>query len=189
MRRLVVPLIALILLPAYVPAQTRVHPADSTMLSRIAFGSCNRESMRQPLWKLIADKEPQLWIWLGDNIYGDTDNMRVMRAKYGQQLRQPSYREFRRQVPVIGTWDDHDYGLNNGGREYRARAASQQALLDFLDEPVESARRRQEGVHSGEFNRHRVGNLVVALNYGIIDVDWAQADPVIRFASTTTKMQ
>lgn len=151
MRRLVA-LFSFILLYACAPAQTDVRPAevrtDATPLSRIAFGSCNRESLPQPLWRLIAQKQPQLWIWLGDNIYGDTDDMALMRAKYAQQLRHPSYDEFRREVPIIGTWDDHDYGLNNGGSEFRARAASQQALLDFLDEPESSPRRQQEGVYA-----------------------------------------
>jgi alkaline phosphatase D len=148
MRRLVA-LTALILLPGCTPAQTDPPaPAAATLLSRIAFGSCNRETLPQPLWPLIARKDPQLWIWLGDNIYGDTDDMRLMRAKYAQQLSHPSYRALRLQVPIIGTWDDHDFGLNNGGREFAARAASQQALLDFLDEPADSPRRGQAGVYA-----------------------------------------
>jgi len=48
---------------------------------------------------------------------------------------------------VIGTWDDHDYGINNGGKEFPAKERSQKALLDFLDEPLDSPRRSQEGVY------------------------------------------
>lgn len=116
-------------------------------LSRIAFGSCNREDRPQPLWSLMSKKNPQLFIWLGDNIYGDTDNMRVMRRKYERQLNNRAYRAFVRKVPVIGTWDDHDYGKNDGGREFSARAQSQQELLNFLGEPDNSGRRLQKGVH------------------------------------------
>lgn len=116
-------------------------------LSRIAFGSCNREDLPQPLWSLISKRDPQLFIWLGDNIYADTDDMRVMRRKYERQLSNPGYRAFVEKVPVVGTWDDHDYGKNDGGREYRARAASQQVLLDFLGEAENSPRRDQKGVY------------------------------------------
>jgi alkaline phosphatase D len=129
-------------------AVTRAAPAVPAVVDRIAFGSCNRETLPQPLWSLIGAKQPDVWIWLGDNIYGDSDDMRVMRRKYAVQLRNRSYREFLSRVPVIGTWDDHDYGKNNGGREFRARSASQQALLDFLGEPKASPRRRQEGVYA-----------------------------------------
>src|SRR5687768_3604593 len=123
--------------------------AQSTdILSRIAFGSCNREDLPQPLWNIIARHEPQLFVWLGDNIYGDTYDMRVMRRKYARQLRNPAYQRFITRVPIIGTWDDHDYGLNNGGNEFVARDESQRALLDFLGEPQASPRRRQAGVHA-----------------------------------------
>lgn len=135
------------------PLPTRADTSSFTRvaaraITRIAFGSCNREDLPQPLWPEIAAQDPQLFIWLGDNIYGDTYDMAVMRAKYEQQLRNPHYRQFIRAVPVIGTWDDHDYGLNDGGREYTARAASQQVTLDFLGEPEGTARRRQEGIYA-----------------------------------------
>ncbi|MGQ0562392.1 MAG: alkaline phosphatase D family protein [Gemmatimonadota bacterium] len=116
----------------------------------IAFGSCNRQDLPQPLWPVIARHDPQLFIWLGDNIYGDTDDMRVMRRKYERQLANASYRAFTSRVPIVGTWDDHDYGKNDGGREYVARRASQQLMLDFVGEPAGSARRRQQGVYAAE---------------------------------------
>ena len=127
-----------------VPVPT-VHPGKSTV---IAFGSCNREHLEQPLWPVIAAHDPDVFVWLGDDIYGDTDDMSVMRAKYAQQLANPDYRRFIAEVPVIGTWDDHDYGLNDGGREFSARDSSQQAHLDFLGEPATSARRTQRGIHA-----------------------------------------
>src|SRR5688500_2238060 len=52
-------------------APARPHPtlpgapalAPETVLTRIAFGSCNREDKPQPLWQFILAAEPQLWIW------------------------------------------------------------------------------------------------------------------------------
>ena len=41
---------------------------------------------------------------------------------------------------IIGTWDDHDYGLNDAGKEYDGKDFSQQLMLDFLDEPSDSLR-------------------------------------------------
>jgi alkaline phosphatase D len=147
MRPVVGPLLlAITLLPR--PAVTQTAAAAREPLTRIAFGSGNQEDQPQPLWELIGRQRPQLWIWLGDNIYADTDKMQVMRAKYVQQLSNPSYRKFVSQVPVIGTWNDHDYGKNNGGREYVARTASQQAFLDFFRESPNSARRKQAGVYA-----------------------------------------
>ena len=130
------------------PATSADAAVPAAPLTRIAFGSCNSQERPQPLWDAILANRPQLWIWTGDNIYADTEDMTAMAAMYAQQKSQPGYRRLLAACPVIGTWDDHDYGLNDGGREYRQRAPSQQALLDFLDEPPTSPRRRRRGVYA-----------------------------------------
>lgn len=43
-------------------------------------------------------------------------------------------------LQVIGTWDDHDYGLNDAGKEFAGKITNQKLLLDFLDEPQDSPR-------------------------------------------------
>ncbi|WP_298344256.1 hypothetical protein [uncultured Algibacter sp.] len=48
----------------------------------INFGSCNKQNEPQLLWDDIINNDPDLWIWLGDNIYGDTDNMQILKEKY-----------------------------------------------------------------------------------------------------------
>ncbi|WP_066830572.1 alkaline phosphatase D family protein [Rufibacter ruber] len=124
-------------------------PANAqSPLSVIALGSCNSQERDQPLWQEILKNQPQLWVWLGDNIYGDTDDMQVLQAKYQKQLQQPDYRQLLQRVPVIGTWDDHDYGRNNAGKEYAPRAQSAQLFWDFMGEPASSPRRKQKGVYS-----------------------------------------
>ena len=122
-------------------------PADQR-LETIAFGSCNRTDLPQPLWAPINATTPELWIWLGDNIYGDSRDASVLRSKYQTQLVAPGYQELLAQSAVLGTWDDHDFGSNNGGREFTAKAASQTELLDFLGEPADSPRRQREGVYT-----------------------------------------
>ena len=117
-------------------------------LTTIAFGSCSRQSLPQPLWDDIVAQKPDLWIWLGDNIYGDSENMDTLRVKYNVQKSNPVYQQLRQSTPIIGVWDDHDYGVNDGGKEYPKRKESQQVMLDFLDEPANSLLRKQEGAYS-----------------------------------------
>ncbi|MET0658010.1 MAG: hypothetical protein ABW110_07620 [Steroidobacteraceae bacterium] len=50
------------------------------MLTRIAFGSCAKQDKEQPIWDAVLASKPDLFIFLGDNIYGDTTDMQVMRA-------------------------------------------------------------------------------------------------------------
>ncbi len=114
---------------------------------KIAFGSCNKHDLDNLFWDDILALNPDLWIWGGDNIYADTDDMKLMREMYEAQNEVPGYKQLRNKVKLLGTWDDHDYGLNDGGVEFEAKAESQQVFLDFLNVPKQDARRLREGVY------------------------------------------
>ncbi len=140
----------------------------SEPILNIAFGSCNKHDLENRLWDDILLLKPDLWIWGGDNIYADTDDMEVMREMYQAQDRVPAYRELSQNVPIIGTWDDHDYGLNDGGVEFTAKAESQQVFLDFLQVPDNDVRRTQEGIytaHNYNVNGKSVRILVLDTRY------------------------
>lgn len=123
-------------------------PPDSAVITRIAFGSCNRQNLEQPLWDEVLNARPQLWIWLGDNVYADTVEPEEMQSIFDLQLSEPGYRKVVRAIPIIGTWDDHDYGANDAGKEYPMKEKAQQLNLDFLGEPADSPRRTQEGIYT-----------------------------------------
>ncbi|GMP82023.1 hypothetical protein CsSME_00036510 [Camellia sinensis var. sinensis] len=142
------------------------------LVSRIAFGSCANQSAPQPIWNAIIDFDPQIFIWLGDNIYGDIrrplklfgkertigpwknvprfipSSEHEMQARYDKAKRNDGYNHLRENVKVIGTWDDHDYGLNDAGKEFDGKITNQRLMLDFLDEPQDSPRRKQAGVYA-----------------------------------------
>jgi alkaline phosphatase D len=115
-------------------------------LERIAFGSCNREYKPQPLWDAIRQCKPDLWIWLGDIVYGKADNLPDLARRYETEKDNSDYKSLREQCRVIGVWDDNDYGVSDGGKENRNKVACQRLLLDFLDEPADSPRRKQAGL-------------------------------------------
>jgi alkaline phosphatase D len=121
-------------------------PSDSA-LTTIAFGSCNRQDLPQVIWKDILANDPQLWIWLGDNIYGDTENMEVMKQKYDRQKSGEGYQQLRSNAAIVGIWDDHDYGVNDGDKNYSQKAASKGLMLDFLDVPATAPVRTREGAY------------------------------------------
>jgi len=116
-------------------------------LQTIAFGSCNKQDEKQEMWQYILANEPDLWIWLGDNIYGDSENMEVLERKYKQIKFHPEYQKLWQTTPIVGTWDDHDYGVNDGGKDYPKREQSKQLLLDFLDVPQHSEARQRPGAY------------------------------------------
>ena len=120
----------------------------------MAFGSCSKHDHAQPLWEAIVGAEPQVWAWLGDNVYVDKKvkpgsqrfewlGEQAMRQAYQEQLAHAGYAALRARAAVVGTYDDHDYGLNNAGAELEHKDLGAQLALDFLGEPAGSERRQQ----------------------------------------------
>lgn len=125
----------------------------------IAFGSCSDEDKPQPLWKNILAEAPDIWLWLGDNIYGDTQDMDKMRRKYKMQKDNPDYQELLKTTLVEGVWDDHDYGKNDAGKEYPTKVGSQEAFLDFFDVPQDDPRRTRLGTYHSFTHSTNVGSV------------------------------
>lgn len=119
--------------------------------TKIAFGSCGHESDPQPVLGLAADYKPDLFIFLGDNIYGDTDNMDTLKAKYAMLAAKPEFKKLTNDTKTLAIWDDHDYGRNDAGKYFPYKAASKEIFLDFFKEPAASDRRKHEGIYHAEY--------------------------------------
>jgi len=115
---------------------------------KIAFGSCGHQDKPIPLFNDIAAQAPDLFIFLGDNIYGDTKNGRVLQGKYAQLLAKESYQNLKKSTRILATWDDHDFGKNDAGKEFSRKKRFKKLFLDFFDEPKESIRRSQQGIYT-----------------------------------------
>jgi alkaline phosphatase D len=133
---------------AFLFALTLPIAAAQRTISRIAFGSCAGQDLPQPIWEHVVRSRPELFLFIGDNIYADTEDMEVMRAKYAKLAAVPGFQKLRKTCPMLATWDDHDFGVNDGGADYPKRVESQQVFLDFFGEPKDSPRRKQEGVYA-----------------------------------------
>lgn len=123
-------------------------PAKSELVEEIVFVSCFKETLPAPALETISSLKPDVFVWMGDNVYGDTEDMAELEAKYRVVRELPAYATIRATAQVTGTWDDHDYGANDAGKEFAKRVESQQVFLDFLEVPEGSPRRKQEGVYS-----------------------------------------
>ncbi|GAB1309453.1 hypothetical protein KH5_21360 [Urechidicola sp. KH5] len=131
----------------------------------IAFGSCNNQDLENTLWQEIAKHNPDVWIWGGDNVYADTKDMNEMEAKYQKQKSHPQYAEFIKSRTVLGVWDDHDYGVNDGGEEFEKKVEAQQLFLNFFDVPKNDERRNREGTYHNEvFNAGEYSINIILLD-------------------------
>ena len=125
------------------------QPSAPEAISVIAFGSCIDKNEHPMLHTFLREKW-DLALMLGDNIYADTTNHLVMRAKYEAREKSDFWRAMRARGPVLATWDDHDFGWNDGGANYPMKRESQRLFLEFMDEPPRSIRWKREGVYDSQ---------------------------------------
>ncbi len=121
---------------------------------RIAFGSCGHQTHPLPIFDRVVEHEPDLFIFLGDNIYGDTYDMDTLIAKYNQLGSKPSFQNLKANVPILATWDDHDFGWNDSGRHYPFKAESKTKFMEFFEEPEESERHQHKGIYNSYWLEH-----------------------------------
>lgn len=114
----------------------------------IAFGSCDNQEKPQELWADIVKQKPVLWIWGGDNVYADTGDSTKIKAMYAKQRADAGYQQLLKTCPVTGTWDDHDYGTNDGGKFWPHRDDFKRFELQFLDIPKSNPVWSHEGIYN-----------------------------------------
>ncbi len=119
-------------------------------VARIAFGSCAGQNDKQPILNEVVKTNPDLFIYLGDNIYGDTENMKLLAKKYKKLARKKEFKSLVKSTHVLATWDDHDYGKNDVGRYYPQKEKSKEIFLEFFNEPKNSERRKHKGIYHSE---------------------------------------
>jgi len=146
-------LLLVVLLPGLSFAQPKVDPAKP--LTRIVFGSCNDQDKPCPAWDAIAKQKPDLLLFLGDTIYADLDKKQkvtaeLIKSKYDQLDTLPAFKILKSTVPMLGVYDDHDFGKNDGDVKWPLKDDAQKILLDFYNVPLDSPRRSRKGVYHAE---------------------------------------
>ena len=163
----------LALLFVFVWCMSCIHVATSEgngiPTRRIAFGSCHTQ-LRESLFDTISAFNPEQLVLLGDNIYADRKvGVSFLEATPEQLSRHycalngdPAWQRLVRQLggydSVLATWDDHDYGINNGDSSYRYKNESMKSFLDFFRIPVDSPRRERDGVYPSTVHEIRDEN-------------------------------
>ncbi len=134
-------------------------------VTTLAFGSCNDQERDQNMWNTIVENQPDVWVWLGDNVYCDTEDMQFLASKYAKVKIEPGYQRLRGMASVIGIWDDHDYGQNDGGKGYVFKKQSRDLMLEFLDVPLNNL----VWAHEGAYQSYSMGPLGQKIKLLLLD--------------------
>ena len=114
---------------------------------KIGLGSCLDQDYPQPIWQSIKKEDLNYFIFLGDNVYGDTryGSLRKMKSAYDKQKK--VLPDFLNNISIFSIWDDHDFGINDGGADYRFKRRAQELYLDFWEITKDDDRSNREGIY------------------------------------------
>ncbi len=98
----------------------RPHLDDIHFLIGGGIGNLNNQT--DDIFHSMKNMNSDFMIWLGNNISSDLSvnniDFRSLVEKYVETRSNTALNEFLQSTPQIATWDEVDYGMNNGGREW-----------------------------------------------------------------------
>ena len=68
-----------------------------------------------------------------------------MKSAYNRQKK--VLPDFLNDISIFSIWDDHDYGINDGGADYRFKRQAQELYLDFWEITKDDDRSNREGIY------------------------------------------
>ncbi len=116
-------------------------------LTLIGLGSCSDQNLAEPIWKTIKQANPQLFIMMGDNVYASRKEDKPIIDQYIKMNQIAEYKELREAIPFLATWDDHDYGQNDGGFDNPEKDEARRAFLNYWSYLKFTMPKDQQGIY------------------------------------------
>jgi alkaline phosphatase D len=120
---------------------------------KIALASCMSDLPifdTQTIWSSLVQQKPDVVFFLGDNVYAAFKNAVNPEKLWDRYVETRSLLGFFYQenlIPVFATWDDHDFGQNNGDSSYPYVSESQKVFNDFFpQQPLDTLLQKGPGV-------------------------------------------
>ena len=134
---------------------TSLFPLDKVFpalkyVDKIALGACITQEKEQPIWKSILKDRSDIFIFMGDNVYGDdkiTGKLNKLSKAYTKQKTKIPFAKLKETNEIYAIWDDHDYGKNDGGAEYKYKKEAKNLFLDFWNISLNDPRRNRDGIY------------------------------------------
>ena len=114
---------------------------------KLGVGSCIDQNLKQDIWITIKKHNIDGFIFLGDNVYGDTSSGNLDKMKRAYAKQKSNFPSWLNKKDIIAIWDDHDYGVNDGGGDYKNKNEAKKLFIDFWKIPVSDIRRERQGLY------------------------------------------
>ncbi len=147
--------------PEYYFRTAQKDDADGEV--KIFVGSCAREDAgTAKVWRQADREQIDVCLLIGDTPYIDTSKLRIQRKRYAQFAAVPEMRELLCHTSWYGTWDDHDFGWNDGDGRLEGKDRSRQAFIEYHAHPTYG--QNEEGIYT-KFRRGPVEVFLLDTRY------------------------
>ena len=113
----------------------------------IGFGSCLKQDKSMAIFESIKEDNFDLFLMIGDNVYGDSETRDLKELKLAYKKQKENFEMMELDFPFEAIWDDHDYGMNDAGKDYPYKEISKELFLNFWNIPLDDSRRYREGLY------------------------------------------
>lgn len=135
--------------------------AQTDSITTIAVIGCHDQHKPAPALPYFADVlKPNYAIWVGDNVYADTETDPAHIQKQLDILgNKDGFARLRDVAKFMVTWDDHDYGLNDAGKYYALKEQSKQIHRKFWGLESEISE-DHDGVYYAKLEKQPNGKVI-----------------------------
>lgn len=113
----------------------------------LGLGSCLDQDYPQPIWQSIKKEDLNYFVFLGDNVYGDSPDGKLDKLILAYKKQKELLPTWLKPEMIFSIWDDHDFGLNDGGGSFVNKSESEKIYLDFWEVSNTDPRRNRDGIY------------------------------------------
>ena len=124
-----------------------VNSYSNQEILTLGFGSCLHQDRSMAILKTIEKKELDLFMFIGDNVYGDQEDGELDKLIRTYKQQYNNLENFLKNVSTEFIWDDHDFGINDGGSNYRYKDRAKELFLETWKIPSNDPRRLRDGLY------------------------------------------
>lgn len=147
----------------------------SKKITSFGFGSCNDQTLDQPLWKNIVNRNFDLFLMMGDNIYTSKKDSKTFIDHYISLNQNSDYKKLRELTPFLATWDDYDFGQNDGGIDNPDKELAKTSFLNYWIYLKQILPKNQKAIYHSRI----LGSKKERVQFIMLDTRWDRS-PLVK---------
>lgn len=124
---------------------------------KMAVASCSATylyDVQRRIWSEVLQHKPDVILLIGDNLYVDryingnsVSHKKDFWTRYVEMRKSLKLYQAKKLVPIFATWDDHDYGTNDGDASFRWKKEAKKVFQSFFaQKPMGSIFQKGPGI-------------------------------------------